>query len=311
MKEAKKYFRVMLGAKSVHSNDCLQGNFIGADFSIEHDLTNELPERLRDFNKKFRTIYLEKFPNKKKVTAGLACGNLWTVCKGIRIGDIVLCPDGTGTYRVGEITSDYHYHPEEILPHRRTVQWYENGIDRSVMSQPLKNSSGSIGTVCELTKYTEELESLIGGQTPSGLIATDETIEDPSVFALEKHLEDFLVQNWHQTELGKTHDIYADEGEIVGQQYPSDTGPIDILAISKDETELLVVELKKGRASDRVVGQIQRYMGFVLDELCEDGQTVRGVIIALEDDLRIRRALTVAPNIEFYRYQVSFDLFKA
>lgn len=311
MKEAKKYFRLMLGAKSAHVNDCLQGNFVGADFSIEQDLTNDLPEQWRDFNEKFRPIYLEKFPSKKKVTAGLACGNLWTVCKGMRIGDIVLCPDGTGTYRVGEITSDYHYHPKEILPHRRTVQWYENGIDRSEMSQPLKNSSGSIGTVCELTKYTEELESLIGGQTPSGLIATDETIEDPSVFALEKHLEDFLVKNWHQTALGKTHDIYTDEGEIVGQQYPSDTGFIDILAISKDESELLVVELKKGRASDRVVGQIQRYMGFVLDELCEDGQTVRGVIIALEDDLRIRRALTVAPNIEFYRYQVSFDLFKA
>jgi len=37
---------------------------------------------------------------------------------------------------------------------------------------------------------------------------------------------------------------------------------IDILAVSKDQKELLVVELKKGRASDVVVGQIQRYMGF-------------------------------------------------
>lgn len=311
MKESKKYFRIMLGAKSVHASDCLQGNFIGADFSIRQDLTNELPEQWREFNEKFRPIYLEKFPNKKKVTAGLACGNLWTICKGIRQGDIVLCPDGTGTYRVGEINGDYHYHPEEILPHRRSVRWYEDGIDRSEMSQALKNSSGSIGTVCELTKYTEELELLIGGETPSGLIATDSTVEDPSVFALEKHLEDFLVKNWHQTELGETHDIYTDEGKIVGQQYQCDTGYIDILAISKDETELLVVELKKGRASDSVVGQIQRYMGFVQDELCEEGQAVRGVIIALEDDLRIRRALAVAKNIDFYRYQISFDLFKS
>ena len=97
---------------------------------------------------------------------------------------------------------------------------------------------------------------------------------------------------------------------MVGQQYPSDTGPIDILAISKDKKELLVVELKKGRASDNVVGQIQRYMGYVLEELAEENQTVRGVIIALEDDTRIKRALAVATNIEFYRYQVSFKLFK-
>lgn len=82
------------------------------------------------------------------------------------------------------------------------------------------------------------------------------TIEDPSVFALERHLEDFLVANWGQTELGKFYDIFQEDGELVGHQYPSDTGPIDILAISKNKKELLVVELKKGRASDNVVVQI-------------------------------------------------------
>jgi restriction system protein len=71
------------------------------------------------------------------------------------------------------------------------------------------------------------------------------------------------------------------------------------------------VELKKGRASDAVVGQILRYMGFVQEELAEEEQSVRGVIIALDDDQRIRRALAVVPDIDFYRYQISFDLVKA
>jgi restriction system protein len=71
-----------------------------------------------------------------------------------------------------------------------------------------------------------------------------------------------------------------------------------------------VVELKKGRVSDNVVGQIQRYMGYVKDELAEENQQVKGVIIGLDDDLKIRRALSVTINIEFYRYQVSFKLFK-
>jgi restriction system protein len=62
-----------------------------------------------------------------------------------------------------------------------------------------------------------------------------------------------------------------------------------------------VVELKKGRVSDNVVGQIQRYMGYVLEELAEENQTVKGVIIGLEDDLKIRRALSVTHNIEFYK----------
>lgn len=98
---------------------------------------------------------------------------------------------------------------------------------------------------------------------------------------------------------------------MVGQQYPSDTGPIDILAISKDKKTLLVVELKKGRVSDNVVGQVQRYMGYVLEELAEADQKVQGVIIGLEDDLRIKRALAVTSNITFYRYEVNFNLFEA
>jgi restriction system protein len=307
---SRNFYRIMLGRKSVHADACHQGQFIGADYGIHENLTNKLPENWREFNKAFRPVYLNNRPDKSKVAVGLACGALHTVAKGIKNGDIVLCPNGSGSYLVGKVVEDYTYHAGEILPHRRKVQWYPKIIDRSDMSQALQNSTGSIGTVSNITKYTAEIEQLLAGNTPDTLVSTDKTVEDPSVFALEKHLEDFLALNWSSTVLGQNYDIYEDEGELVGQQYPSDTGPIDILAISKDKKELLVVELKKGRASDVVVGQIQRYMGYVLEELAEDDQTVCGVIIALEDDLRLRRALKVASNIEFYRYQVSFKLFK-
>ncbi|MFJ5696564.1 endonuclease NucS domain-containing protein [Arthrobacter sp. NPDC093139] len=65
-----------------------------------------------------------------------------------------------------------------------------------------------------------------------------------------------------------------------GQQYLTDTGPMGILAISKDRSRLLVVELKRGRANDSVVGQIQCYMGYVQEAPLESGQSVQGVIIA-------------------------------
>ena len=306
----KNYIRVICGAKSIYAKECFEGNYIGAHYGIDNDLTKELPENWRDFNSKYREIWLKKHPNKTKVAAGLACGMLYTVCKGINIGDVVICPNGQGKYYVGEISSDYHYHPSENLPHRRTVKWYPVEIERSAMSQELKNSTGSTGTTAYITQYADQIESLIGNNKPHTLISSDPTIEDPSVFALEKHLEDFLVHNWKQTELGKDYNIYEEDGEVVGRQYPSDTGPIDVLAISKDKKTLLVVELKRGRVSDNVVGQIQRYMGYVKDELAESNQQVRGVIIALEDDIRIRRALSVTNNIEFYRYQISFKLFK-
>jgi restriction system protein len=306
----KKYVRVMLGAKSIYAQECYEGGFIGADFDIHEDLSNNLPENWRDFNAQYRPVWLASHPGKSKIAAGLACGMLWTISKGINKGDIVMCPDGQGNYYVGEVDSEYSYKPNEILCHRRHVKWYPVVIDRNAMSQELKNSSGSIGTTSEISKYAEEIERLIGGKKPPTIISNDKTIEDPSVFALEKHLEEFLVKNWAQTELGRDYEIFEEDGELVGQQYPSDTGPLDILAISKDKKTLLVVELKKGRVSDNVVGQIQRYMGYVKDELAEVDQVVKGVIIGLEDDLKIRRALSVTNNIEFYRYRVSFNLFK-
>jgi restriction system protein len=41
---------------------------------------------------------------------------------------------------------------------------------------------------------------------------TDATVEDPAAFAMEKHLEDFLIQNWAQTELGREYMLYEDDG---------------------------------------------------------------------------------------------------
>ncbi len=52
-------------------------------------------------------------------------------------------------------------------------------------------------------------------------------------------------------------------------------------------------------------------MGYVREVLATEHQTVRGVIIAAGDDLRLRRAVSVVPNLAFYRYAVSFKLFKA
>ncbi|MGB7240823.1 MAG: endonuclease NucS domain-containing protein [Sulfitobacter sp.] len=306
----KEYRRIMLGRKSANSDDAIKGGFIAAGWLPDHDLTGKFPEEWRDFNRDMIPVYLETYPDKSKVAAGLACGMLHTICKGARVGDIVMTPDTDGNYHFGEIAGDYYYDPDYELPHKRPVKWYEVTVHRNELSQALQNSVGSVGTVSTVTKHAEEIEAIIGNRATPVLVARDETIEDPSVFALEKHLEDFLVANWPQTLLGRTHDIYTEEGEMIGQQYPSDTGPIDILAISKDLRELLVVELKKGRASDNVVGQVQRYMGYVLSELAEENQTVRGVIIALEQDKRIEHALRVAPNIDFYRYQVKFELLK-
>lgn len=308
----KSYYRLMLGRKSAHAAECFDGGFIGADFGIAEDLSNKLPDEWREFNAQFIPIILKHNPDKTKIGAGLACGALWTVSKGIRKGDIVLCPDGAGWYHPGEVMGDYYYAPGQVLPHRRKVRWLDVLVERAAMSEALQHSTGSIGTVSNVTAYHAELEQLLGAVPMAAtIVASNPIIEDPVAFAMEKHLEAFLVLNWGQTLLSKDFAIFEEDGEAVGQQYATDAGPIDILAISKDKKRLLVVELKRGRASDVVVGQVLRYMGFVKEQIAEADQVVEGVIIALEDDPKLRWALIAVPSICFYRYQVSFKLVKA
>lgn len=308
----KHYYRVMLGRKSAYAKECFAGGFIGSGFgAIQRDIGRDLTDDFRAFNQQFIPELQQAWPDRSKIALGLWCSFTWTICKGIRTGDTILSPDGTGSYRVGEVTGDYLFVPGGVLPHRRPIRWLSTSIARADMSEALRRSAGSIGTVSDVSRYGEELEQLIGGGAAPMLVATDPAVEDATSFALERHLQDFLVDNWAQTDLGRQYDIYAEDGEPVGSQYLTDTGPMDILAVSKDKRTLLVVELKKGRASDAVVGQTLRYMGYVQDELAEPGQTVRGVIIALEEDQKIRRALMMTPAIDFYRYQISFKLVKA
>lgn len=312
-KSAKSFYRVMLGRQSAYAAECLAGGFIGVDFGIEQDLSDQLPEAWRQFNAAFIPVFLAGHPGKSKISAGLACGALWTVGKGIRPGDVVLSPDGTGVYHVGIVEGEYSYAPGQVLPHRRQVNWLPMTIARAAMSEALRNSTGSIGTMSTITEHHQEIEQFLAtlpGQTTPVIVATDPVVEDPVAFAMEKHLEDFLVKNWTQTELAQTFKIYEEEGELVGQQYGTDAGPIDILAVSKDGQRLLVVELKRGRASDVVVGQILRYMGYVKEQVAEPHQSVEGAIIALDDDQKLRWALLAVPNISFYRYQMSFKLIK-
>lgn len=78
----KNYYRVMLGRQSVYAAAAFAGSYICADFEIPQDLTADLGDDWRAFNKAFIPIFLTGHPGKSKIGAGLACGALWTVSKG-------------------------------------------------------------------------------------------------------------------------------------------------------------------------------------------------------------------------------------
>lgn len=182
---SKHYNRVALGRGGQFSEECRKGGFIGADYEIPEDLTGHLYDNWRDFNKHYIPIFQKNTPEKSTVAAGLSCGYLWTICRGLQNGDIVLSPRGNGEYLVGEIAGDYYYAPGTNLRHRRPVKWYDFVIPRSAMSPKLRNSTGSIGTSCDITRYAEEIEALMAGKATPATSVSPQTI----AYAPKKFLE--------------------------------------------------------------------------------------------------------------------------
>jgi len=306
--EGTQYYQVRLGRGNDLAHLGLEEGWVGTNWLSKIDLSGEFPEEWREFNSKFVDQVMEIDGVTSKVGAGLACSATWTVGKGLRIGDVVITPDPSGNIHFGKITGDYNFAVDAPITHRRPVSWLGTTISRSLVSESLRRSLGSVQTVANVTDHWQEIEGILGHQSDQ-LVVDSEDVQNPMAFALEKHLEDFLVANWDRTEFAKTLDIYEIEGEQVGRQFPSDTGHIDILAQSKDGKELVVIELKRGRVSDVVVGQLLRYMSFVSE--LDPEKEVRGIIIGTDDDQRFKRALSMVQNAEFYKYEVSFSVSKA
>jgi restriction system protein len=305
------FYRIILGRGSSLAEKCFEEGFVGVDFDIDHDISEaiERNDNWRAFNREYIPIWLEKNPGKSKIAAGLAMGSTWVVTKGMQTGDFIISPDGNRRYRFGKVIGPYEYVWYDELRHRRPVLWTDNYVSRDDLSEQLQSFLSYYGTVSKVRNYSEELEKF-AGISPIGIPSETAPAESTNDFRMEKHLEDFLVANWERTNFAEEYNLYKEEGTVVGQQYPTDTGPLDILAVSKDGKKLLVIELKKSRASDSAVGQVLRYMAYIQEEIAESYQAVVGAIIALDEDKKLMRAVSMIPTVDFYRYSISFSLTK-
>jgi hypothetical protein len=119
---------------------------------------------------------------------------------------------------------------------------------------------------------------------------------------MENDLENFLVENLHL--IDKDLKLFQEEQGKSGRQYITEIGEIDLLC--KKNNDFVVIELKKGRSSDKVVGQISRYIGWVKDKLA-NGNNVKGIIIVHDFDIKLKYAVFANPNIELKYYQISIE----
>jgi RecB family endonuclease NucS len=121
--------------------------------------------------------------------------------------------------------------------------------------------------------------------------------------ALERYLEDLLIQDWDCLP-------WAIELEYLDRQVECGTlGRIDILARDRNTGDYVVIELKRDQSDDEVIGQCSRYMGWIKQYWAEPADVgVRGVIVAHDATDRLQAAVLPHGNISLYAYQFSVVL---
>jgi restriction system protein len=201
---------MLLGSGSAFAAECLAGNFVGINFGMPIDFSGTFGDDWQQFNKRYILTYLNHSPDKNRIAAGLACASLYTVGMKMQIGDYVISPIGNGSYRVAQISGDYRYVADSNLPHRRTVQWLERTIPTDQMSSEFIRSCGSQLTVINLSNsgHATELKKLINSSSMKSQTPELSQRTDLYAFALEKHLEEFIVKNWHTLALGQQYESH-------------------------------------------------------------------------------------------------------
>jgi restriction system protein len=285
------------------------------EFDRDHNLISIGWSKLGDVSKMSReelvAAVASTYPEKPAGTRGLYVNMLRAFYDDISPGDFVIARRGRRTLvAVGEVIKPAIYAPGKSPVHAHPnyleVKWLEKPRDKVF---PLNVFPRHTLSGLSADKYRALLE---GSGIQPVVSDTPEAIEDRNApinaeIILEKYLEEFIVSNFETIFKGK-YKIYEESEEVDGQQYRTEIGPIDILAIEPKAHSFVVIELKKGRPSDQVVGQILRYMGWVKMALCKDGQSVKGLIICHDPDPKLSYALEMTNNIDVRYYSASFKL---
>lgn len=158
-------------------------------------------------------------------------------------------------------------------------------------------------------KYGKLIVAQAGLEEIPEVEVTGEIAEEEKelLFPVESHLRDFIAQNIGAMKVNdRSLRLYTDNNGRDGVEYPTDIGPIDILAID-EEDNFVVFELKLSRGADKAIGQLSRYMGWVKRNLSKD-KKVKGVIVAKTVDEKLKYAASIIPDMSLFEYELNFNL---
>lgn len=232
------------------------------------------------------------YPDRPAQTQKLIANMLWAFYHEICPGDYVIARRGRKMLAgAGKVVRSAAYAPGKN-PHMEHPGFLEVAWQDEPRDKGFDTIVFPMHTLAEITE--EKFKTIID-------------FEDPNEFVLEKYLEEFIVSNFETIFQGRLK-VFVDPDGNEGQQYATEIGPIDILAREPETRAFVVIELKKGRPSDSVVGQILRYMGWVKKNLCKNGEPVKGLIICRDHGPKLSYALEMTEGIEAQYYSVSFKL---
>lgn len=144
-------------------------------------------------------------------------------------------------------------------------------------------------------------------------VEINEYLDQPKLenISSEKKIDDeeygeFELERSMQIEIRRNITAIQKGLEIIdnGVERNVDSGRIDITARTANQNDVVVIELKKGRAGQRAIAQILSYMGDIVLE--EPTKEVRGILIASEFDDKAIAAARVIPTLKLVSYAVLF-----
>ena len=175
----------------------------------------------------FRKYYAEKHPDEKVRTQINCSSQVFTFLRKIQIGDLVALPiKSLGAIAFGKIVGEYEFVADahHYVKHQRKVEWIGEPIPRSSISQDLLYTFGAFLTVFQVTRNDAE------NRVRALLAGKMAAIASPSI----------------------------------SDQVSEPEEQVDIQSVAIDQIRKLITQKFAGHALAKLVGEILRAQGYVV-----------------------------------------------
>jgi restriction system protein len=239
---------------------------------------NELPDLSKVKTKEgLEKLYLETYPDAKKMQAANEVGQIWRFMHEIRKGDLVALPlKKQSIIAIGRVEDEFYQYKEvaENVKHIRNVKWLKN-IPRSTFDQDLLYSFGAFMTVCQISRNEAEkrVNELLKKERYEGEVekvveGTEEVGTEIEQYARDQ-IEKFISRRFKGHDLPRLVDaVLHAQGYVTQVSPPGPDGGVDILAAAGTlgfDNPKICVQVKS--SSSQVDVKVLRELGGVMNKV--------------------------------------------